>query len=81
MGWINGMTWERLGIKGHLSKERKYAQVQVQRVAQNQTNWQNAEKLRKRKGRKNQGVTSSLIDNGSTAMKLIQWKHRGHQGL
>src|SRR3954466_107222 len=27
IGWIHGMTWERLGFKVHLSMERKYAQV------------------------------------------------------
>ena len=27
MRWNNGMALERLGFKGHLSMERKYAQV------------------------------------------------------
>src|SRR4051812_32081095 len=27
MRWIHEMAWERLGFKGHLSMERKYAQV------------------------------------------------------
>ena len=35
MRWINEMIMERHGNKGYLSMERKYAQVQVQRVAQN----------------------------------------------
>ena len=34
MRWIHEMTMERHGNKGYLSMERKYAQVQVQRVAQ-----------------------------------------------
>ena len=34
MRWINGMALARVGNKGHLSMERKYAQVQVQRGAQ-----------------------------------------------
>ena len=34
MRWINGMALPRIGNKGHLSMESKYAQVQVQRGAQ-----------------------------------------------
>ena len=34
MRWINGMAMARMGNKGHLSMERNYAQVQVQRGAQ-----------------------------------------------
>ena len=34
MRWVNGMAMARIGNKGHLSMERKYAQVQVQRGAQ-----------------------------------------------
>ena len=33
MRWIRGMALAWIGIKGHLSMEKKYAQVQVQRGA------------------------------------------------
>ena len=57
MRWVTGMALKRVGIKGHLSMERKYAQVQVRRGAREPNQRQKQEKPRKRKGRENQGVT------------------------
>src|SRR3954462_12669913 len=34
MRWITGMALTRVGTKGHLSMERRYAQVHVRRGAQ-----------------------------------------------
>ena len=56
--WINGMELTRIGNKGHLSMEGNYAQVQVQRGAQNPNQRARTRKTSKRKGSKNQGVTN-----------------------
>src|ERR1043165_2338509 len=56
--WIKGMSLARVGNKGHLSMERKYAQVQVQRGAQEPNQRQKRERPRQRKGCENQGVTN-----------------------
>ena len=77
MRWINGMALERLGNKGHLSLEGKYAQVQVQRVAKNPNQWAKSRKTQKGKSCENQGVTNlpplekshprDLVAQGTTA--------------
>ena len=56
MRWINGMALARVGNKGHLSMERKYAQVQVQRGVREPNQRQKREKPRKRKSCENRGV-------------------------
>ena len=56
--WINGMALEMVGIKDHLSMERRYAQVQVQRGAQEPNQRQKRENREKRKSCENQGVTN-----------------------
>src|ERR1043165_8366244 len=56
--WVTGMALARVGIKGHLSMKRKYAQVQVQRGAQEPKQRQKREKPRKRKSCENRGVTN-----------------------
>ena len=58
MRWVNGMAWARVGNKGHLSIERKYAQVQVQRGAQEPNQRAKARKTAKRNSCENQGVTN-----------------------
>ena len=50
--WINGMALARVGNKGHLSMERKYAQVQVRRGAREPNQRQKREKPRKKRLRK-----------------------------
>src|SRR3954471_23911279 len=57
MRWINIMALERIGNKGHLSMEGNYAQVQVQRGAQNPNQRAKTRKTLKRKSCENQGVT------------------------
>src|SRR4051812_32875566 len=52
MRWIIGMEKARIGNKGYLSMEGNYAQVQVQRGAQNPNSGQKPEKLRKEKAAK-----------------------------
>src|SRR4051812_5337671 len=49
MGWINRMAMARVGFKGHLSMERKYAQVQVQRRAQEPNQQAKTRKTREKK--------------------------------
>src|SRR3954465_5158007 len=56
VGQMNGMAG--VGIKVHLSMERKYAQVQVQRGAQEPNQRTKTRKPRKRKSCENQGVTN-----------------------
>src|ERR1041384_5925936 len=58
MRWINGMTLARIVNKGHLSMEGNYAQVQVQRGAQNPNQRAKTRKTLKRKSCENQGVTN-----------------------
>src|ERR1043165_7544518 len=58
MRWVNGMALARVGDKGHLSMERKYAQVQVRRGAQEPNQRTKTRKPRKRKSCENQGVTT-----------------------
>ena len=58
MRWVTGMALARIGIKDHLSMERRYAQVQVQRGAREPNHRQKREKPRKRKSCENQGVTN-----------------------
>ena len=58
MRWINGMALARIGNKGHLSMEGNYAQVQVQRGAQNPNQRAKTRKTLKRKSCENQGVTN-----------------------
>ena len=58
MRWINGMTLARTGNKGHLSMEGNYAQVQVQRGAQNPNQRTKMRKTEERKSCENQGVTN-----------------------
>src|SRR3954466_3764848 len=60
--WVSGMALARVGIKGHLSMKKKYAQVQVQRGAQKPKQRQKREKPRKRKSCENRGVTSVTTD-------------------
>ena len=50
--WITGMALAWIGIKGHLSMERRYALVQVQRGAQEPKQRQKREKPRKEKAAK-----------------------------
>src|SRR3954465_14951214 len=56
--WITGMALARVGNQGHLSMEKKYAQVQVQRGAQEPKQRQKREKSKNRKSCENQGVTN-----------------------
>ena len=56
VGQCDGL--ERVGIKGHLSMEKKYAQVQVRRGAQEPIRRQKRENREKRKSCENQGVTN-----------------------
>src|SRR3954470_22176541 len=58
MRWVNGMALPRIGNKGHLSMEINYAQVQVQRGAQNPNQRTKTRKTSKRKSCENQGVTN-----------------------
>ena len=51
---ISGMAMARVGIKGYLSMERKYAQVQVQRGAQEPNQRTKTRKTAKRKSCENQ---------------------------
>src|ERR1043165_6009889 len=77
MGGINGMAMARVGNKGHLIMERKYAQVQIQRGAQKPNQQTKMRKPRKVKGCENQGVTNlpplekshprDLVAKGTTA--------------
>ena len=62
MRWINGMELARIGIKGHLSMERRYAQVQVHRGAQEPNQRTKTRKTTKRKGCENQGVTGDTTE-------------------
>src|SRR4051812_41058671 len=64
MRWINGMAMERVGNKGHLCMERKYAHVQVQRGAQDPSQRQKRERPRKRNSCENQGVTMMYPGSG-----------------
>ena len=59
--WVYGMALAWIGKKGHLSMEREYAQVQVQRGAQEPNQRQKREKPRKRKSCENQGVTGGRM--------------------
>src|ERR1041384_8772478 len=52
MRWINGMALSRVGNKGHLSMERKYAQVQVRRGAREPNQRQKRENREKEKAAK-----------------------------
>src|SRR3954465_9818616 len=54
------MAMARVGNKGHLSMERKYAQVQVQRGAQEPNQRRKPRKPQKIKSWENQGVTEAL---------------------
>src|SRR3954465_3959106 len=67
MRWITGMALARVGNQGHLSMEKKYAQVQVQRGAREPKQRQKREKSKKRKSCENQGVTPSSL----TAMSYV----------
>ena len=58
MRWISGMALAWIGDKGHLSMEREYAQVQVQRGAQEPNRRTKTRKPRKIKGCENQSVTN-----------------------
>ena len=52
MRWVTGMALKRLGIKGHLRMERKYAQVQVRRGAREPNQRQNEKNREKEKAMK-----------------------------
>jgi hypothetical protein len=54
------MALARVGNQGHLSMEKKYAQVQVQRGAQEPKQRQKREKSKNRKSCENQGVTVGI---------------------
>src|SRR4051812_15662122 len=58
MRWTNGMALERVGTKGHLSMERKYAQVQSPTGCSGTKPAATTRKNAKRKSCENQGVTN-----------------------
>ena len=79
MMWVNGMTLARVGIKGHLSMERKYAQFQVRRGAQEPNQQTKTRKTAKRKSYENQGVTKDPYAPMPlfTHFKMVKHQYKG----